>query len=71
MILLVEPLIEGLDLRIKPFDEGVYGIRQGIHVGSIPHLVVFIARQDKFLKLVQQVYLVLHKLCVLCCKLMK
>ena len=60
MVLLVETLVKGLRLRIELFHKRIDGIRKRIHVGPVSGMVVFVTRQDKLLKLVQQIDLVFH-----------
>ena len=60
MVLLVEPFVERLRLRIEFGGKRVDRIREGVHVRTIARLMVFIARQDKLLKLIEQIDLVFH-----------
>ena len=60
MILLVEPFVECLGLRIELGGKRVDRIREGIHVRTVARLMVFITRQDKLLKLVKKIDLIFH-----------
>ena len=53
MILLVEPFVERLGLRIEFGGERINRIREGVHVRAVARLMVFITRQDELLKLVK------------------
>ena len=55
MVLLVEPLVQGLELEIKPIHECIDRVVEGIEVRTVACMMVFITRQHEFLKLAKQI----------------